>query len=376
MSHVRNNFLREKNRLLTPPEDPRGAYTEITARLADAEGDVLPCLAHGQEVLCLRASADFPDGHEPSLRVWEATLSSCQEFLRSLEFDLQCFVHAVYRAHNLLSANSQLQSEELFNAIDRAAVADSILLGDALKGTGVTAQEHPPQRALTTQETKAFQSVRQELRKDFDSVGDSLDSLKAGQMEIVRLFEQHRRPAAAYEPSIAAQLGAPLYSRLHQMTQRALQVVEYLYNVNQEPDGFALAAVRMAQGYENELNVRVIGPVVVELLAGRVQTYNAQGESEMPLIRLGKPHKPGMNLGSWAWYLGNDPAMRLKVSGRGFDVAAIAEDARWVSKVRNKAAHDFACDRTLADELRRRILSRDGILSRLHPAAMANAAEG
>ena len=57
-------------------------------------------------------------------------------------------------------------------------------------------------------------------------------------------------------------------------------------------------------------------------------------------------------------------------------MAAIAEDARWVSKVRNKAAHDFACDRTLADELRRRILSRDGILSRLRPAAMANAAEG
>ena len=42
----------------------------------------------------------------------------------------------------------------------------------------MTGARTSPQRALTTQETKAFQSVRQELRKDFDSVGDSLDSLR------------------------------------------------------------------------------------------------------------------------------------------------------------------------------------------------------
>jgi len=124
----------------------------------------------------------------------------------------------------------------------------------------------------------------------------------------------------------------------------------------------------MAQGYENELNIRIIGPFVVELLAAATQTYDAQGRSKEPLIKWGKVHRRAMTLGSWAWYLGKDPIMRSRVSERGFDVEAISKDAAWIGEVRNKAAHDFACDRTMADELRRRILCRDGVLGRLHPS--------
>jgi hypothetical protein len=264
-------------------------------------------------------------------------------------------------------ANSQLEPETLFSIIQTAAVAYGIIFG--VPSEAMAASEAPAgwaQKALRAPESKTLQGALPQWKTDLDNIGDSLDSLKAGQMEIVRLFEQNRRPATAYEPYLAAQLGEPLYSRLHQMTQRALQVVEHLYNVNQEPDGFALAAIRMAQGYENELNVRVTGTIVIELLTAGVQTYDAQGKSKEPLIRWGKPNKH-TTLGSWAWYLGRDPIIRSKVSERGFDADAIAKDAGWVSEVRNKAAHDFACDRTLADELRRRILCRDGILSRLHP---------
>jgi hypothetical protein len=119
---------------------------------------------------------------------------------------------------------------------------------------------------------------------DLQDLQDSLDSLKAGQMELVRLIEHNRRPAAATEPYIAAQLGEPLYSRLHEKTRRAIQLAEYLYNINQEPDGFALTAITMAQGYENELIVRIIGPFVIELLAAGTATYNAQGKATKPLI--------------------------------------------------------------------------------------------
>jgi hypothetical protein len=164
-----------------------------------------------------------------------------------------------------------------------------------------------------------------------------------------------------------------LYSRLHQSTQRALLLVEYLYNVNQEPDGFGLFAVRMAQGYENELALRIVWPFVNELQAAGTQFYDAGRISKEPLIRCGKIPPRGMTLGSFAWYLAKDPVMRSKVSGRGFDVEAISKDAAWVNGVRTKAAHDFACDRTLADELRRRILSHDGVLSRLHPIDTAAA---
>jgi len=139
--------------------------------------------------------------------------------------------------------------------------------------------------------------------------------------------------------------------------------------VGHPPDAFGPFAIEMALGYENELNVRIIGPIVIELLTAGTQTYDAHGKSKVPLIRCGKVHRLGTTLGSLAWFLGKDPVMRSKISGRGFDVEAISKDAAWVSDVRNKAAHDCTCDRTLADELRRRILTRDGILSRLHPDA-------
>jgi hypothetical protein len=198
---------------------------------------------------------------------------------------------------------------------------------------------------------------------------DSLDSLKAGQMELVRLIEHNRRPATTYEPYIAGQLGAPLYSRLHEKTQRALQLAEYLYNINQEPDGFSLTAIRMAQGYENELILRIIWPFVHELQASGADAYDAQGRSREPLIRGGKVPPRSMTLGTLGWYLKEDPVMRSRVSALGFDAEAISKDAVWVNALRNKAAHDFACDRAVADDLRRRILRPDDLLSRLHPTA-------
>ena len=216
---------------------------------------------------------------------------------------------------------------------------------------------------IASPETKTLQEL-QELKRDFH---DFEDSMKAGQMEVLLRIEQNSRSAAALDPVIAERLGAPLYSRLHVRTQRALQLAEYYYKMNQEPDGFAPTAMTMAQGYENELNVRIIGPLVVELLAAGTETYDAQGKSTNPLIRRGKPSKSSLTLGNLGWYLREDPVMRGKVSALGFDVEAISKDVALVGALRNKPAHDFSCDRTVADELRRKILSPDGVLRRLHP---------
>jgi hypothetical protein len=388
LTEFRDYYLGQKEAILAATDDLPRAYAEIIALWAIAEGDVFASYVHGQEVLSLRKAPDASYG------VGEPTLEACREFISSLEPDVQRFIYAVVCCNDLLLpvsqkahsehaetgrwcedlqqrmqtaiTNSELQPDVLFSTIETASITYSLILGGSSEGTDVaTVAGTSTPRTLTTQETKAVQGVLQEWKRDFDNFEDSV---KAGQMELVRLIEHNRRPAAAYEPYIAAQIGEPLYSRLHQMTQRALQVVEYLYNINQEPDGFALFAVRMAQGYGNELNVRIIGPFLVELLAAGTQTYDAQGKSKEPLIRWCKVHRRGMTLGSWAWYLGKDPVMRSKVSERGFDVEAISKDAVWISDVRNMAAHDFACDRTMADELRRRILCSDGILGRLHPS--------
>jgi hypothetical protein len=266
--------------------------------------------------------------------------------------------------------NSELQPEMLFQTIELAAIAYSIGHRgyDVNNPTTSIEQTHSSQGTLALPEERItiqreLEQWKGEWKQDFDNFEDSL---KAGQMELVRLLE-HNRPAASYEPYIAIQLGEQLYSRLHETTRRAIQLAEYLYNINQEPDGFALTAVRMAQGYENELNVRIIGPFVIELMSAGTKTYDAQGKSKEALIQWGKFHKRGMTLGSYAWYLGKDPVLRNKVSQRGFDADSISKDAKWVSDIRNEAAHDFACDRAKADDLRRRILCRDGVLRRLHP---------
>jgi hypothetical protein len=400
LSSSKGDFLGQKDALLAAANNLPSAYPEIIARLAVAEEDVFPSLAHGQEVLCLRVSTDSPEQLEPSLAL-DRSLSSCREFICSLEPDVRQFVLASTLSHDLLKpvyekieaectendhdvfqqrmriaiadsiADSGLQPDMLFHTIELAAIAYSTSYGgcDLNNASATIAQTHSSQSTLTLPEERIaiqreLEQWKGEWKRDFDSLQDSL---KAGQTELERLIVRNSRPAAAFEPHIVAQVGAPLYSRLHETTQRAIQLAEYLYNINQEPDGFSLTAIRMAQGYENELTLRVIWPFVNELLTAKTQTYDAHGSSKEPLIRWGRVRPRGMTLGSLAWYLGKDPVMRSKVSGLGFDTDAISKDAAWVTEVRNEAAHDFACDRARADDLRRRILCRDGILSRLHP---------
>jgi hypothetical protein len=217
--------------------------------------------------------------------------------------------------------------------------------------------------AIASPETKPIEDLL-DIKHDLQDFGESL---KAGQMEILRRIADNHPTAASLGPVISERLGAPLYSRLHEKTQRALQLAEYHYKINQEPDGFASSAMMIAQAYENELNVRVIGPFVVMLLEAGAETYDAQGKSTNPLIRWGKPSKRSLTLGTFAWYLKEDPDMRSTVSGLGFDVDGIANDAARLSGLRNRAAHNFSCERTLADELRVGILCPDSVLSRLHP---------
>ena len=393
VSGFRDEFLKAKNSILAEGNDLARAYAQVIVAWALWKDDVLIWVDSGQATVSLGApSISRKESAPTSYGAMESSLAKCQncrDFISSLHPDVQQFVFAVACSDDLFAAvyeSTQSEYEKrstsdredfayyydvltarmhsaiaalhpgtLFSIIERASVAYSCdLEGWPKGGVSTVIQPASAREIQTTLETKSLRGVMQEWKQDFDNLEDSL---KAGQMELVRLIEHNRRPAVAYEPQIAAQLGEQLYSLLHQKTQRALQLVEYLYSINREPDGFALFAVMMAQSYENELALRVVWPFVNELLAGGTRTYDAGGISKEPLIRTADP-RARMTLGSFAWYLTKDPTMRAKVSGRGFDMEAISKDAAWVSDIRNKAAHDFACDRTLADELRRNPVPR------------------
>jgi hypothetical protein len=71
---------------------------------------------------------------------------------------------------------------------------------------------------------------------------DVADSLKAGQMEMLRRWEQLGLRASDMGPYLEARLGL-LYARLSESTRRALQLAEYYYSHNQEPDDFTPAII-------------------------------------------------------------------------------------------------------------------------------------
>jgi hypothetical protein len=201
-----------------------------------------------------------------------------------------------------------------------------------------------------------------ELKGD---IADSFDSLKASQNEILRLLDRNSRPASAFEPDIELQLGS-VYRRLEQKTQRLLQIAEYLYDINKsEPNYFHGSVMMMANAYENELYVRVIGRYIMQLLESGTKTYYCDDITTTPLIENGEPRN--LTLGNMKWYLIRDKSLREWVESMGYSsLDAISKDAGWLVNIRNQAAHKTILERAVADEVRHKMLNSDGILARLH----------
>jgi len=349
-------------------------------------------------------SASSKEDFDDLWNVDKPLLSLCQEFISSLEPDVQHFVVAATLSYDLLSpmyervcseitytlsdneeilssdssddtrrrfeaaiANSGLKPDVFFQTIELAAIGYTRSHFDSARAAVVRTE--PSVDALIPRAATVLPAVLQEFKQDFEN---ALDSLKAGQMETMRLIEHNQRPAKAYEADIEAQLGASLYSRLGETTRLGLQMAEYLYHINsQEPNYFHGPVMQMALAYENELVVRVIWPFVRELQTAGEEVYDGQGVSREPLLSGGKVPGKCMMLGNLARYLRKDQFMRSRISVRGFDVDAIAKDAISIASVRNRAAHDATCERTVADDLRQRVLCRDSVFSRLH--CMSNA---
>jgi uncharacterized protein (UPF0212 family) len=400
------DFLKKKHLLLAEANVLPDSYAELIACLArDWEEDGLSTLLrYGQEALSLRVP--------PVSTSWsaeEGVLSLCREFICSLKTDVQHYVVSAALSYDLFSlvyeriereaqpnsgsgwtptdhcdffrrfqaaiANSEVRPHILFQTIELAAVGYTRSYIDNLQESHLTTafQMEPSRMALVPQEMTVLPNVLQEMKQDFDN---ALDSLKAGQMETIRLIEHNQRPAAAYESDIEARLGAFLYSRLGETTQKGLQVAEYLYHINsQEPNYFPGPVMQMALAYENELAVRIVWPFVSELQAAGEESYDGQGVSREPLLSGGKVPRSCMMLGNLARYLRKDPVMQSKISGLGFDADAIAKDAISIASLRNRAAHEPVCERAVADDLRQRMLCPDGIFSRLHPAAVRRLAK-
>jgi hypothetical protein len=364
------------------------AYLRIIAYLASAEDEVHQSLRRALTVSQNIYHA-VNIGFDPDER---EILSHCRQFVSSLEPEVQHFVVAATLCFELLRPMWERVGLPLrFDPRTNEQILDDLNERFARKKEG-TDTEKPPEdltenlrRAITESglepkvlweiielaasasvfngATAGVELLFKALRADFD---DFADSMKAGQMETIRLSERSSRKADSYEADIAARIGQPLYSQLAEMTRQQLKAAEFLYHINsQEPNFFDGPVMTIAKAYENELKVRVAFPILSELMDSHPENY---GSDKMPLIKAKEINRE-LTAGNIGWHLRNYPDFRERVRARGFDAVAISKDEGEVTRCRNRAAHKPVCERAVADDLRRLILRPDGILSRFHPSA-------
>jgi hypothetical protein len=388
LTGLKDDFVAKKRRLLESEEAE--AYVEVIAGLAGAEFDVHDSLRRALMVTqnIYRGVAIEFDPAEQEI------LSHCREFVSSLDANVQHFVISATFCFELLRPmwervgleprgrpKRELSWEELMAEIEhrqkepptdlgerlRHAIAESGLEGRVL----LEIIESAASARISKGEKAVVEGLLEAFKGEFN---DFADSMKAGQMEIVRLSERSLRRADQYEPEISAQMGSALFSKLHEMTQQLLKQAEFQYHINnQEPNYFHGPTLTLALAYETELNIRVVWPILNQLLESGTEDY---GSTERPLIKQKQINELAVTTGTVARYLRKDVQFSNKVRALGFNAEMIAKDAAAVTKGRDKAAHYPVCERAIADDLRRLMLRPDGILSRLHPAAINRVQSG
>ncbi|MGA8149581.1 MAG: hypothetical protein WB952_01290 [Terriglobales bacterium] len=384
----KNQFVAKKQALLESCGND--AYVRIIADLANAEDDVHQSLRRAlmvtQNVFRGEAIEFNPDEQE--------ILSHSREFVSSLDSEVQHFVISATLCFELLRPmwekvglhprfDPRTPEQILAELDERLARAQAGIdieepvtdltenLRRAISESGLEPKvlwhiiESAASASGFDRALPGVERLLHALRADFDNFADSM---KAGQMEAIRLSERSSRKADNCEADVVAQIGQPLYSQLAEMTRQQLKAAEFLYHLNsQEPNYFDGPVITMAKAYENELKVRVAFPVLNKVMDSHPENY---GSDKTPLIKAREINKE-LTAGNIGWHLRNHPDFRERVRAHGFDATAISIDEGAVTRCRNRAAHKPICERAIADDLRRLILRPDGILSRLHPSPTA-----
>jgi hypothetical protein len=338
------------------------------------------------------------------------SLSKSSEFILSLAWEVQGFVFEAVRCQEMVlfpiqgdfgPARMFVPIDEVeaseFQAEQSAAEEDKvsfghiltqhllseygdISMGSAYEGIRIHARIHldrfleqyehnREQRAGALKEGTANLFARQfeHVRKE---QADGFDSLKAGQMEIIRLAEQNGRSALSFEPAIEAQIG-PLYRRLNDATKRQLQIAEYIYSINRsEPDFSHGSVMNIALAYENEVLRRLIWPFLESMRANGTQYYDGGSQdSKRVLMKSGVLNVRNVGLATFRWCLQNDPQLNDWVRReKSIHAQNVIADLSWIIKRRDAAAHELICRLSTADEVRNWALIQDGPFARLHPA--------
>lgn len=197
-------------------------------------------------------------------------------------------------------------------------------------------------------------------------LADATDSIKAGQMEILRAL-QTKRQARDFLPLIESRLGS-VFTKLHHETQRLLALGEYFLSINQgEPDAMNSVVLNQAKACEHELYMRIFGPYLSKLFSEGARNYPPDGSSRFSLILEGKEQPRSLNFGSYAWYLKYDLRLRTWILEElDLQPEHLSAEAYWLSQQRNNAAHEADFKSFNAAVFQSRVYGPQGLLTSIH----------
>jgi len=201
------------------------------------------------------------------------------------------------------------------------------------------------------------------LEKHLDDVADSL---KAGQMEMIRRWDRFGTRASDMEPFIEVTLG-PLYARLANGTKRDLQLAEFYYSHNPEPDDFKPAITSFHAAFEGEFKLRLLAPLEARLQREKMTDYPP--DKPIKLMVRGRLNR-NLTLGQALHFIHNDPIVSKFVTELGLDVEKIYRGSSELNDVRNDAIHEAGHTRANAERVRSILLGQPSILAHLFKEAV------
>ena len=276
-------------------------------------------------------------------------------FFAGLGGDIQLFI-----AESILALDS-------IDDLDSATVVQmgyrlyQLVLKAAPEFVKECAGSHGPLAALEPDSRLADQDSLREFGQKLEQyLEDMADSLKAGQMEMLRRWEINGTRASDMEPQVEVSLG-PVYPKLSITTKRNLQLAEFYYFHNQEPDDFTPSILCFYRAYEEEFKQRLLGNIEALLLQRGLKDY---GDDRHILLIQGRLNRT-LTLGHVLHFIHNDPNIYKIVEELGLNADRIYQRSHQINRLRNDAIHGKGHSREDAQGIRNLLLGQASILADL-----------
>lgn len=376
---IRLEFLGEKHKILSaaveaPWPKLNACYADMLFELLRRAGEVQDQLGY---VHSCYGSGGFQAIVEKDSEDEDAT-NECAPFIWSLPEDTRQFVFVAILAKQLLTSlssyyrlppkqkleNSLLDLPHLYTTLEAAAAQYLRRYLAEHSDTNDRSERATEEIRKPETERTGLQASLEELRRDME---DHFDSLRAGQMEILRVWGSQRRRAIEYEPLIAEQLGHGFYQKLDRDTKRALLLGQSFYESNTEPDGYGPAIHYFYRAYENEFRVRIVRPLGTRLAELGHLDYELRDRGVYPLMKSGRINEK-LGVGQVLRYVRKDELVQHLLDSQGLEISKILETASRLASIRNPSTHDEFSNRESADKFKNLLLGKSSALQHLFPA--------